>query len=227
MEFFQQTYTALRGPTGVQQTPADTITRISDRLSPSTLLSDRRAAVLSLKGLARDHKQLVGIHALPGLLGIIQGDADVDPEIGRAAIETVTVLCDTLDASASYTQRDFGLEHTDKLLEDEKTTHKLFALLGDRDYLLRYSACVLLISILQNRPQKVQTYFLKAPVGPATVIALLEDNKEIVGRGELSIKPPFVRFPLRTFYQTRLEQSINFTLVHRYCYPGRVDPSKR
>ena len=195
MEFFQQTYTALRGPTGVQQTPADTITRISDRLSPSTLLSDRRAAVLALKGLARDHKQLVGIHALPGLLGIIQSDADVDPDIGRAAIETVTVLCDTLDASASYAQRDIGLEHTDKLLENEKTAHKLFALLGDRDYLLRYSACVLLISILQNRPQKVQTYFLKAPVGPGTVIALLEDNKEIVGRGELSIKQPFVRFP--------------------------------
>ncbi|KAN0137791.1 Uso1 / p115 like vesicle tethering protein, head region domain containing protein [Lactarius tabidus] len=181
MEFFQQTYTALRGPTGVEQTPADTITRISDRLSPSTLLSDRRAAVLSLKGLARDHKQLVGVHALPGLLGIIQSDADDDPEIGRAAIETVTILCDTLDAS--YAQRDLGLDHTDKLLEDEKTAHKLFALIGDREYLLRYSACVLLISILQNRPQKVQAYFLKAPVGPATVIALLEDNKEIVGRG--------------------------------------------
>ena len=196
MEFFQQTYTALRGPTGVQQTPADTITRISDRLSPSTLLSDRRAAVLSLKGLARDHKLLVGVHALPGLLGIIQSDADVDPDIGRAAIETVTILCDTLDAS--YAQRDLGLEHTDKLLEDEKTAHKLFALLGDRDYLLRYSACVLLLSVLQNRPQKVQAYFLKAPVGPATVIGLLEDNKEIVGRGELSIKAPFVRFPHAT-----------------------------
>ena len=185
MEFFQQTYTALRGPTGVQQTPADTITRLSDRLSPSTLLSDRRAAVLALKGLARDHKRLVGVHALLGLLGIIQSDADVDPDIGRAAIETVTIICDTSDAS--YAQRDLGLEHTDKLLEDEKTTNKLFALLGDRDYLLRYSACVLLISILQNRPQKVQAYFLKAPVGPATVIALLEDNKEIVGRGELYV----------------------------------------
>ncbi|KAH9174436.1 p115 like vesicle tethering protein [Lactarius sanguifluus] len=181
MEFFQQTYTALRGPTGVQQTPDDTITRLSDRLSPSTLLGDRRAAVLSLKGLARDHKGLVGVHALLGLLGIIQNDADVDADIGRAAIETVAILCDTLDTS--YSQRDLGLEHTDKLLEDEKTTHKLVALLGDRDYLLRYSACVLLISILQNRPQKVQAYFLKAPVGPATVIALLEDNKEVVGRG--------------------------------------------
>lgn len=182
MEFFQQTYTALRGPTGVQQNPTDTITRLSDRLSPSTLLADRRAAVLSLKGLARAHKQLVGVHALQGLLGIIQNDADVDPDIGRAAIETVVILCDTVDAS--YTQRDFGLEHTDKLLEDEKIVHKLFALLGDQDHLLRYNACVLLITVLQNRPQRVQEYFLKAPVGPSPVIALLEGEKEIVGQGE-------------------------------------------
>jgi intracellular protein transport protein USO1 len=182
MEFFQQTYTALRGPTGVQQTPADTITRLSDRLSPSTLLADRRAGVLSLKGLARAHKQLVGVHALQCLLVIIQNDADVDPDIGRAAIETVVVLCDTVDAS--YTQRDLGLEHTDKLLEDEKTAHKLFALLGDQDHLLRYSACVLLITVLQNRPQRVQEYFLKAPVGPSPAMALLEGEKEIVGQGE-------------------------------------------
>ncbi|KAI0264148.1 p115 like vesicle tethering protein [Gloeopeniophorella convolvens] len=181
MDFFQQTYTALRGPTGVPQTPADTIARLSDRLSPSTLLADRRATVLSLKGLAKAHKQLVGTHALRGLLGIIQNDADVDPDIGRAAIETVTILCDTLDAV--YTQRDLGFEHTDLLLEDEKTTHKLFALLGDQDYQLRYAVCVLLISILQNRPQKVQAYFLKAPVGPAAIIGLLEDNKETVSRG--------------------------------------------
>jgi hypothetical protein len=195
MEFFQQTYTALRGPTGIQQTPADTITRLSDRLSPSTLLADRRAAVLSLKGLARGHKQLVGAHALQGLLVIIQNDADVDPDIGRAAIETVIILCDTVDAS--YTQRDFGLEHTDTLLEDERTAHKLFALLGDQDHLLRYSACVLLITVLQNRPQRVQAYFLKAPVGPSPVIAILEGEKETAGQGELFPALCYV-FPLPT-----------------------------
>lgn len=193
MDFFQQTYTALRGPTGVQQTPEDTITRLSDRLSPSTLLADRRAAVLSLKGLARAHKQLVGAHALRGFLVIIQNDAEIDPDIGRAAIETVSILCETpLDtaagvALADYAQHeshDLGLEHADRLLEDEKTAHKLFALLGDPDHALRYSACVLLTSVLRNRPQKVQAFFLNAPVGPAPVIALLEGDKEIVGHGE-------------------------------------------
>jgi intracellular protein transport protein USO1 len=226
MEFFQQTYTALRGPTGVQQTPEDTVTRLSDRLSPSTLLADRRAAVLALKGLARAHKQLVGVHALQGLLVIVENDADVDPDIGRAAIETVIILCDTVDAS--YTQRDLGLEHTDRLLEGEKAAHKLFALLGDQDHLLRYSACVLLITILQNRPQKVQAYFLKAPVGPSPVIALLEGEKEIVGQGEqiLALKPRPSSAHYATirhlFYLRRLTPLIFL----RDCNAFRVDPAE-
>ena len=89
---------------------------------------------------------------------------------------------DTVDDS--YTQRDLGSEHTDKLLEDEKMVHKLFALLGDQDHLLWHSACVLLITVLQNRPQRVQAYFLKAPVGPSPLITLLEGEREIVGQGE-------------------------------------------
>ena len=91
MDFFSQTYTALRGPTGVHQTPLDTIKRLSDCLSPSTLLADRRAAVLSLKGLSRDCRSDVGENALPGLLGVLENDAEVDPDTGKAVLETLNV----------------------------------------------------------------------------------------------------------------------------------------
>ncbi len=107
--------------------PPDTITRLSDRLFIDSPCRPTRSSPFPLKGLARITSN---VHALRGLLGIIQNDADVDPDIGRAAIESVIILCDTVDAS--YTQRDLGLEHTDKLLEDEKITYILFALLGDQ-----------------------------------------------------------------------------------------------
>jgi hypothetical protein len=182
MNFFQQANAALRGPTGVQQTPADIIITLNDRLSPLARPADRRQAALSLKGLARPHKQLVGARALQRLLLVIQNDVDLDPVIGRAAIETVIILCDTVDVS--HTQRDLPLEHTDKLLEDKKTAHKLFVLLGDQDHLLQYSACVLLTTILQNRRQRVQEYFMSARNGPSLVIALLESKKDIVNQCE-------------------------------------------
>ena len=94
MEFFSQTYIALRGPTGAPQTASDTIAKLSDRLQPSTLLADRRAAVLSLKGLTRDWKQDVGERALAGLLAVLKNDAEIDAEIAKAALETLSQLCD-------------------------------------------------------------------------------------------------------------------------------------
>ena len=97
MDFLSQTYIALRGPTGAPQSPSETIARLSDRLSPATLLADRRAAVLSLKGLSRDHKEEVGERALPGLLEVVQNDAEVDADIGKAVLDTLNVLCEVSD----------------------------------------------------------------------------------------------------------------------------------
>ncbi len=65
------------------------------------LLADCHVAVLSLKGLARVHKQLIWIHALCGLLGIIQTDVQLEPDISRAAVDTVAILCDALEGAVA------------------------------------------------------------------------------------------------------------------------------
>ncbi|KAF8645775.1 hypothetical protein AX16_007584 [Volvariella volvacea WC 439] len=174
MEFFSQTYVALRGPTGAVQTPADTIARLSDRLSPATLLADRRAAVLSLKGLARDCKQEVGDRALAGLLQVLANDAEIDSDIGKAVLETLIILCEVDE------EKELGLKHTDIVLANESTTHMLFALLGDNNFYTRLSALQFLTVLLHNRRQVVQKYFLTAPVGPGTVMAAVEDKREII-----------------------------------------------
>ncbi|KAI0350605.1 hypothetical protein OH77DRAFT_1430779 [Trametes cingulata] len=179
MDFFSQINVALRGPTGQPQSATDTIARLADRLSPSTLLADRRAAVLALKGLARDWKADVGERALPGLLDVLQNDAEVDTDIGKAVLETLIILCE-VDEAAPAAARDLGYKHTDVVLSDEKIAQKLFSLLGDHTFYLRYSALQFLSTLLQNRRHLVQAYFLKAPVGVTSLIALLEDKREII-----------------------------------------------
>lgn len=188
MEFFSQINVALRGPQGQPQSAADTIARLADRLSPSTLLADRRAAVLALKGLSRDCKQDVGERALPGLLDVLQNDAEVDADIGKAVLETLIALCEVDEAAAapapaSALARELGYKHTDAVLADERTAQKLFALLADQSFYLRYSALQFLSALLQNRRQVVQAYFLKAPVGVTSLIGLLEDQREIIRNG--------------------------------------------
>ncbi|GJE97549.1 p115 like vesicle tethering protein [Phanerochaete sordida] len=179
MDFLSQTYIALRGPQGAPQTAEDAIARLSDRLSPATLLADRRAAVLSLKGLARDWRADIGEKALPGLLEVLQNDAEVDADIGKAVLETLNILCEVND-DAPAPAKELSFKHTDKVLETEAATHKLFALLGDQSFYLRLAILQYLVTLLQNRRQVVQGYFLKAPVGPTTVIATLEEKREII-----------------------------------------------
>ncbi|PPQ93846.1 hypothetical protein CVT25_013555 [Psilocybe cyanescens] len=178
MEFFSQTYVALRGPTGAPQTATDTISRLSDRLSPATLLADRRAAVLALKGLSRDCKQDVGERALSGLLDALFNDAEVDSDIGKAILETLDVLCDTEDVTPG--SRELGFKHTDAVVASEKTTHFLFALLADNTFYTRFATLQFLTTLLQNRRQVIQSYFLTAPAGPGSIISVLEDKREII-----------------------------------------------
>ena len=184
MEFFNQTYIALRGPTGAPQTAVDTIGRLSDRLSPSTLLADRRAAVLSLKGLARDCKLDVGERALPGLLDVLQNDAEIDADIGKAVLETLNTLCDTTEDSGA---KELGFKNTDYVLANETPTHTLFTLLGDANFYIRYATLQYLTTLLQNRRQVIQGYFLKTPAGPASVIAVLDDKRDIIRNGEYAL----------------------------------------
>ena len=184
MEFLSQTYVALRGPTGAPQTPADTIGRLSDRLSPATLLADRRAAVLALKGLVRDCKEEVGDRALSGLLEVLYNDSEIDADIGKAVLETLNALCDTEDSAPG--SKELGTKHTDFVLANEKTTHNLFSLLADTNFYTRFATLQYLTTLLRNRRQAVQSYFLTAPAGLGSAIMVLEDKREIIRNGEFS-----------------------------------------
>ncbi|KAL0065563.1 Vesicle-mediated ER to Golgi transport protein [Marasmius tenuissimus] len=181
MEFLNQTYVALRGPTGAPQTAAETVGKLSDRLSPATLLADRRAAVLSLKGLARDHKHDVGERALPGLLQVLYNDAEVDSDIGKAALETLNILCDVEE------DKDLGMKYTDAILENEQALHALVALLADNNFYTRFATLQLLSALLHNRRQRVQAYFLTAAAGPRSIIAVLEDKREIIRNEAIAV----------------------------------------
>lgn len=202
MEFLSQTYTALRGPQGAPQTASETITKLADRLSPSTLLADRRASVLSLKNLSRSltHRPAISSYALPGLLEVLQNDAAVDPDTGRAVLETLYILCDVTGASdppsnplsnpnansretTNWESRDLAQRNIDIVLSTPNPTYKLFELLGDPAFYTRFSACVLLCTLLRARPGPTQGYFLKAPCGPGTVVGLLEDRREMLRSG--------------------------------------------
>jgi hypothetical protein len=64
MDYLFQGYNKLKGPKGQEQQGEDTIIKLCDQLNNCTLVEDRRAAILSLKGLARDWKLVSFFHLI-------------------------------------------------------------------------------------------------------------------------------------------------------------------
>jgi hypothetical protein len=73
------------------QSAQDTITKLCDRLSHSTLLEDRRAAVFALKGFSREYRETVAAGGLRGLIQALLQDSG-DDETCRACLETLLIL---------------------------------------------------------------------------------------------------------------------------------------
>jgi hypothetical protein len=58
MEFLSRGYKGLLGEKGQPQSVEDTVVKLVDRATNSTLLEDRRAAILGLKGLSREYRKV-------------------------------------------------------------------------------------------------------------------------------------------------------------------------
>jgi len=115
VDWLQRTARQLAQPQGGQQTAGTALETLAARLvSPESDLQTRKAAVLSIKGLARDHPSLTASKALPALCSILDEQcskaspppataARLGPEvqtwreldeIARAALEAIIILCD-------------------------------------------------------------------------------------------------------------------------------------
>jgi hypothetical protein len=184
MDFLNQTYIALRGPAETVQRPHDTVSKLADRLAQSTQLEDRRAALFALRGLSRDYRAEVGEISSDALLSALDGDAQVDPEVAKAVLQTLNTLCEVDSGPESNAaQRETALKNTDRVLQDPKHTQKLFGLLTDASYYTRYGALQLLNTIVANRRNIVQSHFINAPENSQTVTSILEEKRDIIRNG--------------------------------------------
>ncbi|SJX64870.1 related to transport protein USO1 [Sporisorium reilianum f. sp. reilianum] len=214
----RQQYSQLSKPGGANQSAINTIQTLADRLAKADdnqlSVEDRRAAVLALKGLSRDHNRAVGQHALPALLTSLQRDAK-DEDIARALIECCITLCevqspDAAQASSANQQQQAqnkrkqqdqgppsGLQHTDIFLQQPGPLHCLLPLLAPhRAFYTRFASLQLLGSLLRNRPHRVQDHVLVAPGGCGAILECLAEgagsSAEIVRNEALLLLPHLV-----------------------------------
>ncbi|KAG0166470.1 hypothetical protein DFQ28_008174 [Apophysomyces sp. BC1034] len=176
MDFFTRGYSALRGERGQPQSADETIERLADCLETATLLEDRRAGVLSLKGLVRDWPEEVGNKSLPALVKVLHTDYK-DADVTKSLLETLTVLC-TVHTQSSHDDR--GYQFTDYLTEDSRNVTILLDILEEYDFYVRFNTIKLLSVLLINRIQRIQECILTSPMGITRLVDLLDDKRDII-----------------------------------------------
>ncbi|KAI9100461.1 p115 like vesicle tethering protein [Phlyctochytrium arcticum] len=180
MNVLFQGYSALRGEKGAPQSGSDTVHKLCDRVQHSTLLEDRRAAVMGLKGLSKDWKLEVGTKGMPVLIKVLREDrADVD--ILKATIETLNVLC-ALDSAQGEKEdpNDLGVMFTEIYTKEPSNVTLLLDVLEEVDFYVRFTTVQLLGTLLQNTGHRLQECILTSPMGVSRLIDLLDDRREII-----------------------------------------------
>ncbi|PWN49217.1 hypothetical protein IE53DRAFT_411778 [Violaceomyces palustris] len=207
-DYLRQQYSQLAKPPGASQSVTSTVQTLADRLSKqdeSVTIEDRKAAVLSLKGLSRDHNRLVGRIALAPLLTSLQRDSS-DEEVARALVECCITLCEVQTAESQTPTNPkkkvepgppLGLQHADIFLSEPGPLHALLPLLAPkRAFYTRFASLQLLGALLRLRPSRVQDHVLVAPGGCGAVLECLSEgagsSAEIVRNEALLLLPHLV-----------------------------------
>ncbi|KAJ2119563.1 Vesicle-mediated ER to Golgi transport protein, partial [Coemansia sp. RSA 788] len=170
MDFFKR-YGAI-GPSQ-QQSPSETIQRLADRVETSTLLEDKKAAVLGLKGLSREYRKL------------LKEDND-DQNLLKAILETLITLC-TRDSPRGETPNvgaatsDVASQFSQTILDDgDDVISTMLELLGDADFYVRYNTVQLLGTLHLHSGEELQKRVLVSPMGVGRLVDLLSDQRDII-----------------------------------------------
>ncbi|KAJ1654168.1 Vesicle-mediated ER to Golgi transport protein [Dispira simplex] len=176
MEFLSRGYSVLVGETGQTQSPTETIHRLADRAAHSTLIEDRRAAILSLKGLSREYKSDVGHEALTALLEVLAQDRE-DIGIVKPILETLNTLCarDSRDNPPTL-----GPEFAEQLLRTDDHIELLLDIMEHTDFYVRFNAVQLLATLQAALPGPLQNAILVLPMGVGRLMDLLNDRRDII-----------------------------------------------
>lgn len=182
-----------------QPSTEQVVLTLCDRLANSPLLEDRRAAVLGLKSLAHDSRELVASAGLRALLAALSRDAD-DVQETRAVLETLLLLFNPgprtktrnrlfrsalLPTHAPQPASDIALWLTDAFLHSEEAFNALLELIHAIEPFVAFYALQLASAMVANRPVETKLRILAAGGTSAIVLALSSTHDMIRGEALL------------------------------------------
>ena len=180
------------------QSADEAVVTLCDRLDNSPLFEDRSAAVLALRGLAHDNRELVASIGLKGLLNTLVRDS-FDANAAKATLETLLMLFSTdarrrvrhkrflsplrraqAESPAAQAASDISLWLTDRLLHNNEALQTVLELAATKSDPFTAVYALQLVSVMTvNRPQETKRVLLEAG-GVAPLVAALGSAQDMV-----------------------------------------------
>ncbi|KAI0461539.1 hypothetical protein LJB42_000837 [Komagataella kurtzmanii] len=186
--------------------PEGVIETICDRLSNATLLTDRRAAVLSLKNFSRDYRESVIGNGLKGLVSTLHKDIQ-DIDVVKAVLETLLILFIRGESDEDQTRSliseqsraqngkypspsllagevrmdQFSLLVADELTQAPENFDLLLKILDSEighDFYIKIYTIQILEALVSCRPSRSKECIVSSPLGTPLLVSLLDDPNE-------------------------------------------------
>lgn len=188
------------------QSAEETIPTLCDRVENAALISDRRSAVLGLKGFSREYRETVIASGLKPLINTLKRDF-LDEDSVKAILETLLILFIRGEGSDDLTRNwisqqsrlqngkypsplvmkqehesvdQFSLWIADALTQTNEIVHLFFQLIDTGNFHIRLYTIQLLEAVLSTRPSRTREAIITLPVGVSTLVCLLDDVHEPV-----------------------------------------------
>lgn len=185
MEYFRSGLKSVLGapPPETQPTGAETVDRLVNRVTSSTLLEDRRDACRALKAMSRKYRLEVGAQGMDALQQIL--------EIDRSDCEIIGYCLDTLcnitskekfkeEADERVNNMNLGEQFTEMFVKNPHNVGLVLGFLEEYDFRVRWPAVKLLTSLLASKPKEIQDIILVSPMGVSKLMDLLQENREVI-----------------------------------------------
>ena len=161
-----------------KQSVGETISVLSNRLSSSTLLEDRRAAILGLRSFAKEYPATVASGALRSLIGSLSNDGE-DVDTVKVVLETLIMLFNPNEDSPEASE-EIALWLADEFTQRLENITLLLDFLETGDFYSRLYSLQLLSAILSARTDRTEECIFTAPLGISRLVAILDDSREAV-----------------------------------------------
>ncbi|KZS07636.1 General vesicular transport factor p115 [Daphnia magna] len=161
-----------------EPSPADTVLRLVERVTSSTLLEDRRDACRAIKALSKKYRLEVGAHGLDALIAVLISDPDL--ETSSFVLETLCNVTSSEVFDEEGVGAPVGEQFTEIFLKKSENVISVITLLDEYDFHVRLPAIRLLMNLLNNKSKEMQEIILACPMGVAKLIDILSDSRDFV-----------------------------------------------